>query len=488
MSTSKKLWLGFGTLTALLVVSMVAILVRVHSIRQQVERHAVVTRPRNTAARELELNVLDYTLALRAAVYNEDPQGGREVARQAEDVERYLSEYINHADTDRQQQLAAGFAARWARYREFAQSLLEAPTERPTAGALAQIHEHRMELERFLDEELQVDGARAYNASRDATVRDLRTVTGFSLILLTVGTVIAVATSVAVGRGVLHSAEELQRSYDQMEDRVHERTAELAAAIEALQRSNRELEQFASVASHDLQEPLRKIQAFGDRLQAKFADALGGQGRDYVQRMQASAARMRNLIDALLTFSRVTTKAQPFVPVDLAEAAEDAVSDLESRIQRSDGRVEVGALPTIDADPLQMRQLLQNLVGNGLKFHRPGVPPVVQVEGRLIDGPEGNGAGQLCEITVRDNGIGFEEVYLDRIFEVFQRLHGRQEFEGTGMGLSICRKIVERHGGSINATSAPGQGATFTATIPARQTQEETHVDTARQADHDPDG
>ncbi|MGI8889245.1 MAG: sensor histidine kinase [Chthoniobacterales bacterium] len=264
----------------------------------------------------------------------------------------------------------------------------------------------------------------------------------------------------------------LAKANDELEGRVETRTADLAAANESLQRSNRELEQFASVASHDLQEPLRKIQAFGDRLQTRSGAELGEQGRDYLARMLSSATRMRSLIDALLSFSRITTKAQPFSEVDLSATADDVVSDLEDRIQRMSGRVEVGPLPSLEADPLQMRQLLQNLIGNGLKFARAETPPVVKVESRLLDDQEGEkGEGiPRCEITVRDNGIGFEEVYLDRIFELFQRLHGRQEYEGTGMGLAICRKIVERHGGTITAQSAPDRGATFLVTLPLRQT------------------
>lgn len=266
------------------------------------------------------------------------------------------------------------------------------------------------------------------------------------------------------------AALDLARANEELEARVQARTADLADANTSLRRSNRELEQFASVASHDLQEPLRKIQAFGDRLSTKFADTLGEQGRDYVERMQASATRMRALIDALLTFSRVTTKAQPFVPVDLDAIARDVAGDLEARIAQSGGQVEVEALPAIDADPLQMHQLLQNLIANALKFQRPGVPPQVRVSGGLRD----TDRGPVCELRVADNGIGFDEVYLDRIFEVFQRLHGRQEYEGTGMGLAICRRIVERHGGTITARSIPDQGATFVVTLPATHEDEES--------------
>ena len=261
--------------------------------------------------------------------------------------------------------------------------------------------------------------------------------------------------------------EDLARANERLEERVLQRTSDLNFANESLQRSNRELEQFASVASHDLQEPLRKIQAFGDRLLTRCSSELGEQGRDYLARMLSSATRMRSLIDALLSFSRVTTKAQPFTLVNLATTAEEVVSDLEDRVLRMNGKVEVGPLPTLEADPSQMRQLLQNLIGNGLKFARPKTPPRVEVAGRML--PEKEGEVGYCEITVRDNGIGFDEIYLDRIFELFQRLHGRQEYEGTGMGLAICRKIVERHGGNITAKSAPDEGATFIITLPLRQ-------------------
>lgn len=284
-------------------------------------------------------------------------------------------------------------------------------------------------------------------------------------------------------------AEALRQVNDELEARVQIRTADLAESNESLRRSNRELEQFASIASHDLQEPLRKIQAFGDRLRSSFAEGLGEQGRDYIARMQASATRMRTLIDALLTLSRVTTNAQPFVDVDMTTTLRDVVSDLEGRIQETGGSVQAGPLPTVSADPSQMRQLLQNLVANGLKFHRPGEPPLVRVEGRLLNDTDGDGrSGPRLEIAVSDDGIGFEEVYLDRIFELFQRLHGREQYEGTGMGLAICRKIVERHGGTITATSSPDRGSTFLVRLPIQQSREEPRNDEVRQTDHDSHG
>lgn len=271
--------------------------------------------------------------------------------------------------------------------------------------------------------------------------------------------------------------DELVRTNDHLKDEIAERQRaedELKAFTAQLERSNRELEEFAYVASHDLQEPLRKVQAFGDRLKANCAEALSERGRDYLERMQQAAARMQILINDLLTFSRVTTKAQPFMPVDLAQVTREVVVDLDVRIEQVGGRVDLDALPTIDADPLQMRQLLQNLIGNALKFHGPEAPPVVNVRSRCLpereSGPDVNAAPpKWCQILVADNGIGFDEKYLERIFAPFQRLHGRGVYEGTGIGLAVCRKIVERHGGSITAHSTPGQGATFIVTLPIAQ-------------------
>jgi PAS domain S-box-containing protein len=229
--------------------------------------------------------------------------------------------------------------------------------------------------------------------------------------------------------------------------------------------SNTELQQFAYVASHDLQEPLRKIQAFSDRVTSKYSNILPEQGQDYLARMQSAASRMQTLINDLLNLSRVTTKAQPFVVTDLKEIAQEVLSDLEIRIQQTQGQVLLEDLPTLEADPVQIRQLFQNLISNALKFHRDDVPPQITVASQINETTLPNS----CQIVVQDNGIGFEEKYLDRIFNAFQRLHGRSQYEGTGMGLAICRKIVERHGGSITAQSQPGQGSKFMITLPIRQ-------------------
>jgi light-regulated signal transduction histidine kinase (bacteriophytochrome) len=239
---------------------------------------------------------------------------------------------------------------------------------------------------------------------------------------------------------------------------------QLQLQAQELSRSNAELAQFAYVASHDLQEPLRKILAFGDRLKTRSAAELGAEGRDYLERMQNAAARMQVLIQDLLSLSRVANRPKAMAAVDLAEVVRTVISDLEMRIAQIGGCVEVGSLPVIIADRVQMTQLLQNLVGNGLKFHKPGQAPLVRVYGELDRGRLT--APDSVRIVVEDNGIGFDEKYMDRIFQVFQRLHGRTEFEGNGIGLAICRKIAERHGGTISASSAPGQGAKFVVMLP----------------------
>ncbi len=285
----------------------------------------------------------------------------------------------------------------------------------------------------------------------------------------------------------------LQLSHMELGERVALRTVELSEAVAALQdevdfrrraeervvaaaaelrRSNVELEQFAYVASHDLQEPLRKIQAFGDRLKIKCGPLLGADGIDYIERMLSSSSRMRQLINDLLAYSRLSTKARSFAPVKLAGIAAGVLSDLEIRIQQTLAQVRVGALPTIDADPLQMRQLFQNLLSNSLKFARAGVAPDIEISAEIIAGDR-----PLCRLRFRDNGIGFDVKYLDRIFQMFQRLHGRGEYEGTGVGLAICHKIVHLHGGNITAESAPGHGATFLATLPVHQSVARAEID-----------
>jgi PAS domain S-box-containing protein len=247
---------------------------------------------------------------------------------------------------------------------------------------------------------------------------------------------------------------------------------QLRSSTVMLMQNNRELEEFASVASHDLQEPLRKIQSFVGYLKDEQAATLNDEGRAYLDRIDNAAARMTTLVADLLEISRLSSQAKPFIPVNLNEVVSGVLSDLEVRLAQTCGRVEILDLPVVDSDPVQMRQLLQNLIGNALKFHRKDEAPLVRVSAEMIDSADANGrvqSGAACRISVADNGIGFDEKYLDRVFTIFQRLHGRGQYEGTGIGLAICRKIVERHGGTITATSRLGRGSTFIVTLPLRQ-------------------
>ncbi len=240
-----------------------------------------------------------------------------------------------------------------------------------------------------------------------------------------------------------------------------------------LEQSNKELENFAFVASHDLQEPLRKIESFGSRLVSRYGDALGDDGRMYIDRMQNAASRMRRLIIDLLSYSRVTTKAQPFVRLKPDKILQEVIGDLQVAIDEAGAIVEIGPLPAIEGDPTQIQQLFQNLISNAIKFRAKGIAPRIRIEGRITTKAECLQEIELCEIRVQDNGIGFDEKYLDRIFAVFQRLHGRSEYEGTGIGLATCRKIVERHNGTIGAQSQPGAGSTFIVTLPVTQAVQE---------------
>ena len=240
-----------------------------------------------------------------------------------------------------------------------------------------------------------------------------------------------------------------------LEDQVQVRTAEL-------ERSAEELTDFAYIASHDLQEPLRKIIAFGDRLSGKFGSVLNDTGKDYIDRMQRSAIRMKELIDSLLHFSRVTTHSMPFQELDLNEVISEVLSDLEIQIERTKGKVEVDVLPKVEGEKFQMRQLFQNLISNALKYHSSERVPTIKIG---YAGFEKN----MEEIYIEDNGKGFDEKHLDRIFRPFERLHGHSEYGGTGMGLAICYKIVTHHKGQITAKSQPDKGSTFIVRIPSKE-------------------
>jgi PAS domain S-box-containing protein len=232
----------------------------------------------------------------------------------------------------------------------------------------------------------------------------------------------------------------------------------LVKQAEELSSANADLEQFAFIAAHDLQEPLRKIQAFGDRLSLKYSKVLDEQGRDYLARMRNSATRMRSLIDDLLSFARANKQHKPEL-TSLEPIVKEVLADLQMLIEETRATISVGTLPTLEVDPAQMRQVFQNVLHNALKFRKPEVAPVITVYSHAL--PSGE-----WEIRVSDNGIGFDEQYKERVFAVFQRLHSREHYEGTGIGLAIVRRIIEGHGGKVEVSSRPNEGTSLSFTLP----------------------
>jgi light-regulated signal transduction histidine kinase (bacteriophytochrome) len=257
---------------------------------------------------------------------------------------------------------------------------------------------------------------------------------------------------------------------DITELKVYEK--ELENKIEELNKSNQQLEQFAYIASHDLQEPLRKIMAFGERLSSKFAGQLPDDGQFYINRMLDAANRMKILMENLLLYSRASRKIEPVEQVSLNEMVETVLSDLEVKIQETDATIEVLPLPRVQALPTQMQQLFLNLISNALKFVLPNEKPRIRIEAfeatkqELKDLNFPLKAKKYYKIIVSDEGIGFDSEYSEKIFVIFQRLHGRSEFEGTGLGLAICKKIIDNHHGYIKAESVLNEGSKFMVYLP----------------------
>lgn len=244
--------------------------------------------------------------------------------------------------------------------------------------------------------------------------------------------------------------------------------------VDDLNRSNRELEEFAYVASHDLQEPLRKISTFSDRLNDKYANVITGDGAMYLERVMASAENMRQLINNLLEFSRISKSTQPFLPVNLGFVLHQVKSDLELTIEETGTTINNGSLPTVVGSMSQLKQLFDNIINNAIKFRKPDTTPVISISANVLSKEEQKryelrADTPYFKIEITDNGIGFEKEYATRIFQVFQRLHGKSEYPGSGIGLAICKKIVEHHNGIIFAESAEGQGAKFTFMLPEHQ-------------------
>ncbi|WP_460973482.1 PAS domain-containing sensor histidine kinase [Spirosoma migulaei] len=288
--------------------------------------------------------------------------------------------------------------------------------------------------------------------------------------------VLVVATDVTqqvLARQKIEESEERYRILSaELDAQVQERTQQLQDSIQDLKRSNENLEKFAYIASHDLQEPLRKIQQFGDLLKTRYTGLSGDEGV-YLERMQSAASRMSRLIRDLLSFSRISTQRDASGRVSLSDVLHSVLTDLDLRIQETGAVVMVDPLPTISGDSSQLGQLFQNLLSNALKFRQPDLTPIIRVSTERVSALNLPALVKPTRITstyhridVSDNGIGFDQKYVDRIFQVFQRLHSKREFEGTGIGLAICEKVAANHGGAITATSQPGRGATFSIYLP----------------------
>ena len=245
----------------------------------------------------------------------------------------------------------------------------------------------------------------------------------------------------------------------------------LRQKTEELCRSNRDLEQFASLAAHDLQEPLHSIQVFSDLLRVKHGSCLNEQGLGYVGRVTKAADRMQRLIEGLLIYSRMDAPVLGEDSLSLPLIVQEILSDLGATIDELQAKIHVGELPVISGDALHIRQLLQNLIGNALKFRKPGMSPIIHITSQMIQDRRHTGpgkAGKLCQIEIQDEGIGIPAEHLNKIFGMFKRLHRKDEYEGTGIGLAVCRRIADQCGGSISVRSTVGEGSIFTVTLPAK--------------------
>jgi light-regulated signal transduction histidine kinase (bacteriophytochrome) len=258
-----------------------------------------------------------------------------------------------------------------------------------------------------------------------------------------------------------HALDELQE-WKRTESVLRVKTEELA-------RSNHDLEQFASLVAHDLQEPLHSIQVFIDLLRVKHGSSLNEQGHGYLDRVTKAASRMQQLIEGLFLYSRIDAPILRGDSLPLGQIVQETLSDLGAKIEELQADIYVGDLPTIHGDALHIRQLLQNLIGNALKFHKQGVTPVISITGKLIQDRRYTGtgnSGDLCQIEIQDQGIGIPAEDLDEIFGMFKRLHQQTEYEGVGIGLAVCQRIVGQCGGAISVRSVLGEGSTFTVTLP----------------------
>lgn len=254
------------------------------------------------------------------------------------------------------------------------------------------------------------------------------------------------------------------------EDKVKHLNRQLLENIASLEQANKDLDRFAFMASHDLQEPLRKIRMFSDRLALRYNDLMDDDGRINIQRIHKAAERMQNLITDILTFSKISVDTPSFVDADLNALINEVLVDLDEEIKTKNGQVVVEKLPTLCVNPSLIKPLFHNLIGNALKYSKKDASPYVKISSEIssqINGKSTNGASpKYCRIYIQDNGIGFDQKYAEEIFGMFKRLHHNSEFQGTGIGLALCKKIVEQHSGYISARSKVNEGSTFIISLP----------------------
>lgn len=329
---------------------------------------------------------------------------------------------------------------------------------------------HLMQQIRELVSTMEQREYRLVSEQRNAAARSRQQVLFASAVATFIALLLVGAVFILIQRAIARQqrdAEKLALTNEELEAIISDRTLAIARYSDELKRSNRELQDFAFVASHDLQEPLRKIRAFGDRLKGRCAPQLAAEGGvDYINRMQAAAERMSLLINDLLEFSRVSTRSSRFNRISLQNALDEVLDNLSETISVKQATVQSDPLPDIEADPTQMRQLLQNLLGNALKFTSNDRNPAIQIKAETFMGESESDGRTWCKMSVQDNGIGIDERFAERIFTPFQRLHGRSEYSGSGIGLAVCRRVVERHGGSIGVKSNLTQGSTFVVCLP----------------------
>jgi light-regulated signal transduction histidine kinase (bacteriophytochrome) len=264
------------------------------------------------------------------------------------------------------------------------------------------------------------------------------------------------------------------------EEKVKQLNRQLLENIASLESANKDLDRFAFMASHDLQEPLRKIRMFSDRLQLKYQSVLDDDGRTNISRIQKAAERMQNLITDILTFSKIAVDKAAFVETDINHLLEEVLVDLDEEVKTKHAKIYIEKLPVLSVNPGLIKPLFQNLIGNALKYSKKDVEPLIKITHEVntfLNGKNKDARDRYCKILIQDNGIGFDQKYAEEIFGMFKRLHHNTEFQGTGIGLALCKKIVEQHKGYISARSKLNEGSTFIISLPLQPKQEPVSVE-----------